>query len=37
MLEGPVTMGCGLTRHQFVHLVCSFYFFDTVLYETLLS
>lgn len=26
-----------LTCHQFVHLVCSFYFFDTVLYETLFS
>lgn len=37
MLEGPVVIGCGLTRRQFVHLVCSFYFFDTVLYETLFS
>lgn len=28
MLEGPITIDYGLTRHQFVHLVCSFYFFD---------
>lgn len=37
MLEGPITIGYGLICHQFVHLVCSFYFFDTVLYETFLS
>lgn len=37
MLEGPITIGYGFTCHQFVHLVCSFYFFDTVLYETLFS
>lgn len=37
MLEGPVTIGCGLTCLQLVHLVCSVYFFDTVLYETLFS
>lgn len=37
MLKGPVTIGYGLICHRFVHLVCLFYFFDTVLYETLLS
>ena len=26
MLEGPVPVGCGLTCHQLVHLVCSVYF-----------
>lgn len=38
MLEGPVTIGYGLTYHQFVHFsVFLLLFFDTVLYETLFS
>lgn len=24
MLDGPITIGCGLTCHQLVHLVCYF-------------